>query len=139
MLSVGMIGSYMNIINIRNTVNPYFYLWLRKKYKDLIVGEVAPLSIKIELNSASSTHVPIKLEQHKKYRFEFCNKTEKGLRISLFDEKDINLFRLKPLAVIAPGERKESGIFYLTEGEFKVQDIDDKGVFGLLNVGTCLR
>lgn len=129
-----IVGSYMNIINIRNTVNPYFYLWLRKKYQGLIVGEVAPSLIQIELNSARSTHVPIVLEQHKKYRFEFCNKTGEELRISFFDENNTNLFRLKPLAIIAPGEKKESGIFYLTEGGFKVQDINNKGVFGLLNV-----
>lgn len=134
-----VVGSYMNIINIRNTVNPYFYLWLRKKYKELIVREIAPSLIKIELDPDGYTNTPIKLEQHKKYRFEFCNKTGKELRISLFDENNMNLFRLKPLAVIVPGGRKESGIFYLTEGRFKVQDIDGKGVFGLLNVEACLQ
>lgn len=131
-----IVGSYMNIINIRNTVNPYFYLWLRKKYKDLIVSEVSPSLIQIELNSTSSNRTPIELEQHKKYRFEFYNKTGEELRISLFDEKNMNLFRLRPLAIIAPGEIKVSGTFYLTEGGFKVQDINDKRVFGLLNVNT---
>ena len=77
------------------------------------------------------------MEAHKKYRFEFRNKTGEELKVSFFAEDGMNLFRLKPLAVIAPGAVENSGIFYLTEGKFKIRDLDHRKEFGLLNVHTC--
>lgn len=130
-----VLGSYMNVINIEKTVNPYFYLWLRKKSSELIEEVVPVETIVVNLDDRESQGPARLLEQHKKYRFEFHNNTDAEVQISFFNDEDLNLFRLKPLAVLPPGQTGTSGIFYLTKGLFRISDIKRKDkVFGLLEV-----